>query len=216
MIVVIQCAATKQPDAGCLVSASGKPVVFVARPESAPTDDTRLYARPDDFSHDRKTWRESLLEYNERSNDNPLGLYPAYRLYKNCIYGRLVEVFGVRNVYILSAGWGLIKASSLTPYYDITYSPSAEGYKRRRKGDHYRDFCMLPKQPDDEIVFLGGKDYLPLFCALTSSVKAKRTIFYNSSQPPKAGGCTLKLFQTSTRTNWHYECAEALLSGKIA
>ena len=58
-----------------------------------------------------------MLEYNEEPNNNPLGLCPAYQLYENRTYGHLVEVFGVRNVYILSAGSGSIRASFLTPYY---------------------------------------------------------------------------------------------------
>jgi hypothetical protein len=69
-----------------------------------------------------------VLEKNVGGARNPLGLYPAYRLYENRVYGRLVEAFGVENIYILSAGWGLIRADFLTPYYDITFSHSAEGY----------------------------------------------------------------------------------------
>ena len=92
------------------------------------------------------------------SNDNPLGLYPAYRLYRNPIYERLVDRLGLQNVYILSAGWGLIWADFLTPYYDITFSQSAEGFKRRWKTDRYMDFSMLPDRQGDEIVFFGGKD----------------------------------------------------------
>ena len=83
MIVVIQCAATKRPNAGRLVSAGGRPVVFVAEPESAPADSTAIYARPDDLSDSGKSWRDVLLEYNERAGDNPLRLYPAYQLYQN-------------------------------------------------------------------------------------------------------------------------------------
>lgn len=216
MIVVIQCAATKRHDAGCLVSAGGKPVVFVAKPESAPEDSAHVYARPDDLSDNGKSWRDVLLEYNEQPGNNPLGLYPAYQLYENRTYGRLVEALGGANVYILSAGWGLIKATFLTPYYDITFGPSAAAYKRRRKGDKYRDFCMLPDRVDEEIVFLGGKDYVPLFCSITSSAQNRKTVFFNSAFPPDAPGCTLKRFPTSTRTNWHYECANALLDGNIA
>jgi hypothetical protein len=163
MIVVIQCAASKQPGSGHLVAASGKPVDFVAYPQAAPTDPDRIYARPDDPSDEAIPWRRVLLQYNQGTEGNPLGLSPAYQLYENKIYGRLVDRFGVRKVYILSAGWGLIAADFLTPYYDITFSPSAERYKRRRKTDHYEDFCMLPSETDEEILFFGGKDYFPLF-----------------------------------------------------
>jgi hypothetical protein len=212
MIVVIQCAAAKRRDAGRLVSEGGKPVTFVAKPESAPADGVHTYARPDDPSGNGKSWREILLEYNERPGNNPLGLYRAYQLYENRAYGQLVDAFGLENVYILSAGWGLIGAGFLTPYYDITFSPSAEGYKRRRKEDWYRDFCMRPTDDCSEIVFLGGKDYVPLFCSVTAAVRNKRTVFYNSAFPPDAPGCTPRKFPTSRRTNWHYECADSLIN----
>jgi hypothetical protein len=41
---------------------------------------------------------------------------------------RLVEKFGIEKVFILSAGWGLIRADFLTPNYDITFSGSAEAF----------------------------------------------------------------------------------------
>ena len=127
MIIIIQCAASKRPGAERLMSARGKPVVFVADPEAAPANCTHIYARPDDISDSGKSWRQVLLEYNnERTEDNPLGLHPAVQLYQNKIYARLVDRFGLRKVYILSAGWGLIRADFLTPYYDITFSQSAE------------------------------------------------------------------------------------------
>jgi hypothetical protein len=144
-----------------------------------------------------------------------LGLYPAYQLYKNNTYGRLMNRFGLQKVYILLAGWGLIRADFLTPYYDITYSQSAEGYKRRRKADRYHDFRMLPDEIHEEIVLFGGKDYLRLFCSLTGATKVKKTVFYNSARAPQVTGCVLKPFNTTTRINWHYECAKAFLDGTI-
>jgi hypothetical protein len=120
------------------------------------------------------------------------------------------------NLFILSAGWGLIAADFLTPYYDITFSQSAEGYKRRRKSDRYDDFRMLPHDTDEDIVFFGGKDYLPLFCSLTSAIRTTKTVFYNSAQRPQVTGCALKRFDTTTRTNWHYECANAFLDGAVS
>jgi hypothetical protein len=216
MIAVIQCAASKRSGAGHLRSASDKPVVFVADPQAAPANPACLYARPDDPSDRDGSWREALRKYNEDAGDNTLGLYPAWQLYENKTYARLVERFGPQNVYILSAGWGLIGADFLTPYYDITFSPSADAYKRRRKTDRYQDFRMLPDRTDEDIVFFGGKDYLPLFCSLTGAIRSKRTVFYNSANVPQAPGCALKRFETRTRTNWHYECANAFLDGAFA
>jgi hypothetical protein len=215
MIVVIQCAASKRADAGHLVTASGTPVDFVADPRAAPPDPRKVYARPDDSPDGGRSWRDILLAYNDDPRDNPLRLLPAYRIYENRMYGRLVDRLGPGNVYILSAGWGLIPSEFLTPYYDITFSQSADAYKRRRKTDRYRDLRMLPDNTGDDILFFGGKDYLPLFGALTDRVRGRRIVFYNSATAPQMNGCTVRRFETTTRTNWHYECAAAFLDSGI-
>jgi hypothetical protein len=210
--IVIQCAATKRPNVSRLLTRDGNPIHFVAHPELAPTD--RLCARPDDIS-DGTSWREQLRKYNTEQETNPLGLMPAYQVYENKVYGALVDRFGFQNVYILSAGWGLIRSDFLTPFYDITFSQSAEPYKIRRKADRYDDFRMLPNETGGKIVFLGGKDYLPLFCKLTESAKGERIALFNSVNAPRFDNCQFKRFETTTRTNWHYECAKALIDGQI-
>jgi hypothetical protein len=138
MKVVIQCAARKRSNAGHLATIDSKPVDFVARPDLAPAEADRIYARPDDISDLGLSWREQLREYNENPRSNPLRLLPAYQLYENKTYGLLVDRFGSESVYILSAGWGLIRSIFLTPYYDITFSQSAARYKQRRKKDRVR------------------------------------------------------------------------------
>ena len=75
---------------------------------------------------------------------------------------------------------------------------------------------MLPADTDEQVVFLGGKDYLPLFTRLTAPVRSARTVFYNSATLPDAPDCRLVRFSTTTRTNWHYECADALVRGDLA
>ena len=84
----------------------------------------------------RRTWRQVLFAYNNDTR-NPFGLYPAYRLYADNVYRRLANRFAVQNLYILSAGWGLIRADFLTPYYDITFSQTRKDqrYKRRRESN---------------------------------------------------------------------------------
>jgi hypothetical protein len=212
VIVVIQCAGSKRPAAGTLRTADGKPVLFVAQPDKAPPTDTCVYARPDDPAPSGRSWRETLLAYNESPGTNPLGLLPAYELYKNEIYRALVRRYGIENTYILSAGWGLLNAAFLTPSYDITFSASAEDFVRRRKGDRYRDFRILPDDIDMPIVFFGSKEYVPLFASLTRSLGTEKLVFYNSQQPPVADGCVLKKYETRTRTNWQYECAAAFIN----
>jgi len=180
-----------------------------------PAEAGLVYARPDDGAGGGKSWRDVLLAYNAEPQGNPSRLLPAYQLYEHRAYAALVAKLGVSQVYILSAGWGLIPATFLTPNYDITFSQSAEPYKRRRKGEWYRDFRLLSAQGDEPIVFLGGKDYVSLFCALTSDMRGPRTVFFNSTTPPEAPGCALARYETRTKTNWHYECAEALIRGRV-
>ena len=214
MIVVIQCAAKKKPDAGHLRRRDGQKVLFVAEPDAAPAG-THAYARPDDISDAGISWKAALFQYNDDPGNNPLGLLPAWQLYENPTYRLLADHCGLDKLYILSAGWGLIAANFLTPAYDITFSPSADKYKRRRKKDRYDDLRMLPTATAEPVVFFGGKDYVNLFCALTGSVKAQRYLFYNSANAPDAPGCVLRRFHTTTRTNWHYECAKAFIEGAI-
>jgi len=213
--IVIQCAASKVPDAGTLIDERARPVLFVARPDFAPPSETCIYARPDDPARHGKTWRDLLVDYNA-TGANRLGLLPAYRLYLHQVYGQLVDRYGVDNVYILSAGWGLIQADFLTPKYDITFSASADKYKKRSKRDRYNDFRMLPDDGDEDVVFFGGKDYLPLFCNLTREYRGRRFIYYNSASPPESPGCMLIRYHTKIKTNWHYWCARDFMEGKIA
>jgi hypothetical protein len=215
MIIVIQCAAGKRSDAGRWRTGSGTPIEFVARPQAAPAGASWVYARPDDLSGDGRSWRQLLIAYNQSSEGNPLGLFPANQLYKNRAYGRLVDCFGLSNVYILSAGWGLIRSDFLTPHYDITFSATADRYKRRRKTDQYHDFCMMPEDTTDDVVFLGGKHYLPFFCTLTASIRSRKIVFYNSAESPLVKGCSLRRYESTTRTNWHYECANAVMNGSV-
>ena len=215
MIIVIQCAGRKKPDAGHLLSPSGKPILFVADPASAPVHPAYEYARPDDPAGDGLSWRQVLLQYNAKGAVNPLGLCPAYQLYKNRVYGRLVDRFGLDRVYILSAGWGLIRSDFLTPNYDITFSVDAEPYKLRRKRAKYADFRMLATGGDEEVVFLGGIDYVGLFGDLTKAIESRKTVYYNSEKAPFVEGCAFERFVTKGRTNWHYRCAQGLIDGTV-
>jgi len=85
----------------------------------------------------------------------------------------------------------------------------------RRKNERYHDLNMLPVGTHEDIVFFGGKHYLPMFSTLTRSVKGKKTVFYNSQDPPDVPGCTLRLFETDANTNWHYLAVNAFLDGRL-
>ena len=86
---------------------------------------TVVYRRPDDVARSGLSWRDELANYNEAHGStqaNPLGLLPAWRLYQEPTYEYLVDRLGTGNVFILSAGWGLVSAAFLTPNYDITFT----------------------------------------------------------------------------------------------
>ena len=102
----------------------------------------------------------------------------------------------------------------VTPQYDITFSRAAnvERYSRRGHRDPYEDFA-LPAGTEDPVVFVGGRDYIPLFCRLTANAKGPRTVFYAGSEIA-APGCRLERFGDPF-TNWHYQCARALVQGRM-
>jgi hypothetical protein len=55
MIAVIQCAGTKQRGTGYFTTRSGERLLFVARPEMAPTSDEYRYVHPDGIASDGRT-----------------------------------------------------------------------------------------------------------------------------------------------------------------
>ena len=210
--VVIQCAARKRPYAGHLTTEDDKPVLFVANPATAPQHPDVLYRRPDDTALSALSWRDVLVKYNELhggTEENPLGLLPAWRLYADPTYEYLADRLGEDSLFILSAGWGLIPAGFLTPNYDITFAADAEDCKRRRAHERYADFAMLPKDASRPIHFLGGQNYVSLFCRLTEGTSAERIVHYVGN-PPHAPNCRSVRFETARRTNWHYEYARKL------
>jgi len=218
-IVVIQCAASKVPSAGYMLTTDGRPVTFVADPRTAPKRPGIVYARPDDVSDDGKvSWRTRVAAYAKNPGDNAVGLLPAYMLYQPETYLRLVRAFDLSNVYVLSAGWGIISADFLTPSYDITFSrpPGAKDrYKWRRPEDRYEDFCQLPRTSADRIVFLGGVKYLPAFERLTRNIEADKVIYYRAATIQRRQGFRYVPYDTDRLTNWHYSCADDLIAGRI-
>ncbi len=221
VIVVIVCAASKRDYAGSMRLANGKEVRFIANPGLVPKEgrsDDCVYMHPDDLSETGVSWKDRLLEYNleyQRSGQNPLGLLPAFELYRKSIYRELVSHLGIGKVYILSGGWGLISASFLTPQYDITFSSQAEKWKRRGKRDSYQDFCQLPEGYGGTIEFFGGKEYTGFFAKLTQAFDCRKVVRYNSETLPTAPGCELKRYTTRAKTTWYYQAARRLIEGSI-
>ena len=93
-----------------------------------------IVASPDEQAEGEATWRRLVLAYNSSSSNNAFGLHKAYQLYQNPAYEALVNKFGSKEVFILSAGWGLVRSDFLLPTYDITFKGSRNRpYLWRRK-----------------------------------------------------------------------------------
>ncbi len=222
MRVVIQCAATKDRNAGTFHTVDGRKVAFVADPALAPPEQGVLYAHPDDPSDQPGlTWRDRVAAENAPGATYPWGLMPAGELYSPRIYRALTARFGVEQVFILSAGWGLVRSDWRLPAYDIAFAASAAPFHRRRGIAGYRDGVagVLWEPPEPDLVFLGGRAYLPLFEHLTATYGGRRLVFYPQLGPdpvvPNLPGCATQAFVTTQRTNWHYACAAALIEGRI-
>lgn len=188
MKVIIQCAASKQPDAGKLKTQSGEEVVFVANPKLCSSVPSGVsYVRPDD------TWREMLTRYNEEG-ENRCKLYRAADLYAPRgfpnLYRELADAFGWENFFILSAAWGLIRADFLTPDYNITFSTQSkkknpEAWRDFKATGGWRDFNHLRDariEQDEPVHFFGGKDYLLMFSTLVESLPGTKVIHYKSKE----------------------------------
>jgi hypothetical protein len=116
---------------------------------------------------------------------------------------------------VLSAGWGLIQGDFKTPQYDITFTSAVKKkrpWTHRRQSDAYHDLCQLPVDRTDDVYFFGGKDYVGLFSHLTRQYRGSRTVYYNSSVPPRAPGCRIEQYPASRNMNWHYDCADSFLA----
>jgi len=194
----------------------GQKVEFVADPRQCGESSGFLYCRPDDINTDTgKKWREELEEYNQqyqRTAMNPLGLCRAWELYQpkqyKTIYAQLYTNFKER-FFILSAGWGLVRADYLLPHYDITLKKSAPVCNRRTQQIHFYDFNHLAQsiQQEDVVLFPGLKDYINLFHELTKGLPFGGKIIYGNK---KYGFRTF-----STHTGWQYVWARHLISGRL-
>ena len=181
---------------------------------------------PDDLISDKltttsikKTWRDYICE-NQDSKNIPFKTYQLYnpnKPYKD-LYEKLEKKYET-SFFILSAGWGLVRANFRLPKYDITFSKDSKVdiiKKRKFNQPQYKDFNQLEDIDDKEdIIFIGGESYWKLFYDLTQKLPNRKIIFYNSINEPKhhVGNYIYIKFtpkKEKTRTNWHYELANEI------
>jgi hypothetical protein len=177
------------------------------------SQDGVIFYKPDDrIPGTTKTWRDLVLEQNEPD------LVPAYKLYSHVIYRDLYHVFGNR-FYILSAGWGIIRADFKIPAYDITYSPNAPNYAIRTDDIGWNDINHLQEDSgkfdsNTEIILFASSYYAPHFCYMAQSIPYNKIVLKYTSNKSENGrvrqvqNCSWTNYYTTQKTNWYYEAAQ--------
>lgn len=215
MKIVIQCSGKKKGEIWTVSGLNYVRVKFVSNPSCCRQAVPYELKNPDELiGNTRLTWRSYLVEYN-KDGRNPDDLLRAGDLYDHPIYKKLVERYGWENTFILSAGWGLVRADYFIPYYDITFSRKVNPCQRRKTGDVFYDFNHLNTQINENVYFFGGVDYLPLYYTLTREIPAEKVIFHVSGKIPKENGYEYINCSVGQITNWHYKCVEEFLEGRL-
>lgn len=210
MIAIIQCSGSKYCT-GHFTTASNNPVSFC---NTNPFHPQRTCYYPWDISDmPPHTWIDRVHTYNG-AGGNSHAFLPAISLYKPKIY-RDLEAWikkssANREVYILSAGWGLVRSSFLLPCYDLTF---AKGSARIKGEGHFpRLLCHIKNNPQDVHVFITPNYYALFGYFAKKACISDCTLYFRpskSNESPKISEfkgeyCS---FSTSRRTNWHESAA---------
>ena len=219
MKIIIQCCASKHENYWYY---KGHKIIFVANPDMCENKDSVEYCRTGQRTElNGLTWQEKLEQYNKQEGNDDI-LKKAGELYKPNIYLELVTRFGPENVFILSAGWGLVRADFYLPAYDITFSyqQASDKFKQRKyikEDGKFAKFNHLECSGDELIYFFGGIGYLNMYYDLTRNLSCPKVIYYKSdkldSETNRVKGYRYIKFITTKRQNWHYLCAKDFING---
>lgn len=197
---------------------NGNTINFVSKINKAEINHN-IYCHPDNIiPNENITWRELIAGQDERED-----LIACHILYSPNIYRLLYERYQ-NDLFIFSAGWGIVRAEYKLPKYNITFSNGSNipTYARRNNNDVFNDFNQLQGINEGElIVLLAGKDYVLPFCQLTKDIPNKKIIVHTSQSildnNPYLNNHNFSFlhYQTNTRTNWHYEFAKRLINNEI-
>ena len=89
----------------------------------------------------------------------------------------------------------------------------SEKYFDRDKFEDFNQLSDFGIQPDETIVFFGGRSYLPLYLELTRNITAKKVIHHAQGPAFQIQGYVCIPYPGFT--NWHYKCAQDFIDGKI-
>jgi hypothetical protein len=215
MKIIISCCDRKN---GELFIHNGEIINFVSHINEF-TPNNGMCFRPDDLiPNENITWRELVAQQAIRND-----LLPAFKLYKPEIYNSLFQYYGI-DLFIFSAGWGIVRADYKLPKYNVTFSNgnNIPIYAVRNATDVFYDFNQLEGINENErIIFIAGKDYVLPFCQLTDHLPNEKIIIYKNievvNNNPYLNNNNFQFihYQTNRRTNWHYEFANKLINNEI-
>ena len=225
-IIVIQCAHGKRDLEPWHYD--GREIKFVANPTKCKEPGPNVcYYRPDDrIPGITMSCREILNQYNESREEIPgffqsTSFKKAYELYMNPIYKDLVSEFKEDCVFILSAGWGLVRSDYLLPSYNITFSRSARVCNKRTEDDFsWCDYSQMENMAlgkEDKIYFFGTSAYRPLYYHLTCKVAGTKKVYYCGTNKPEEAteyegqGYKYEWYRNKPFQNWPYVCAKERL-----
>ena len=177
--------------------------------------------RPNDLINDLNMTR---LEYI-LGNQNLIP-FMAFQLYDKPYYSLMRDAFGER-FFIQSAGFGIVRSNLKLPYYNITFNGNEKKSKRfYNKGENeYFDLNQILDTGinNEDIVFLGSRNYLEQFIKLTSRMPNRKIIFYygnlNINQFQNLDNSFVfvqyKPINSQNKRTWHYELANKLAEAEI-
>lgn len=235
-IVIIQCAGSKTQS---FWRYGNQRIIFVANskhyrerfPASGPTP----FEPDDQVPGSSVTWRQIFLDYHQHKKKPDIlrdadELPEAWKLYSDPTYQILFEKFK-SNFYILSAGWGLVRADFRLPPYDITFSsanntPAHAKISSIRLLSKLKPFGYNPLHSvvgkESMIYFFGGAKYRALLYYYTDCIPGTKVIYYRSNEKPRERSMSEGYRFTNytpqnpqKRTNWQYECARRFTNGEL-
>ena len=218
--VVMICAKEKKGNSNIIHENFNHPITFVAQPNGVNT-----FLPDGDIPNLNMTWRDYVTN-NQNNNVIP---FKSYQLYIHGVYQNLFNFFRYR-LFILSAGWGLVKAEFRLPNYNITFSSSAKPeYKRvfNNLDPSFNDFNDLTynhnvglNSENEDIVFIGGRTYIKQFIARTDGIGKNKIIYHFGNEPLVVLPDNFFYVQyvpnnPNNYRTWHYELAQKYADGEI-
>jgi hypothetical protein len=214
--VIIQCAGKKERNAKSFCNSGGR-ILFRAKPDSQSNSVTP-------WSHIQNTsmtWIDCVQKYNGSGVlpdgifiENNAKLARAGDLYLRSAYRELINHFDYNSVFILSAGWGLVRGDTKIPAYDITFSNQAEKDCRITPTERSGYGTVLSDVGEcDKLHLFITKAYLDYWNrAFTRYIQCKNIILHWNESFCPSENYTIARHNFEPCTNWHYKAVSQYMN----